>query len=746
MSPANLVLSAGGRNEWVEPLPDSLKADSLKAAEPCATAYQPSWVQPRRQSSIHVYVFVPAAQDLVHHEARKALDASGNPARKVHPVPLRRAPTYKEPLVVRIELADFEVGTTDPVEWSPPYVRFVVTIRAHVGIAPGVHRPLVTVCSGREARETLASFDFDLVVRVDSPRSILQRVLTGGCVVTAVAMLGATVQHSLPPAVGWPAGAVCLATGAIAWTIPAELIPAELRDRATVKREIDVHQKARSFPLADAKRLVSDKQPIHTIAPHGQGVVSASGDKKPKVWDLKSGCAFTLEGHVRGVTACAMTQDGLRLVSASYDQRLKVWDLESGRVLAILEGHAGGVTACAVTPNGQRMVSASVDQTLKVWDLESGRVLITLEGHANRVSACALMPDGRRVVTASWDKTLKVWDLESGRALATLEGHTDEVNACTVTPDGRRVVSASHDNTLKAWDLATYACLFTHRGDARYLAVAAGTTGVVAGDSTGGIWFLDWLPPKRRATQRSAGNSENRQYETPASRPTMQKHTILFLAANPTGTSQLGLGEEVRAIQAELERSGYRDCFALETRWAAQPLDLLRELRKLKPTVVHFSGHGGLSPVGTGAAGRTPSRDVVADAGPHDNEPQHGLFFQGPDGRAQLVTARALDETFGAAGSSVKLVVLSACDSDVQAEALRAHVDCVIGMSGAIIDDAARNFAIGLYGGLGERESIAAAFRQGCAALSLEGLRDSDQPQLRVRDGVDASKLILGLS
>jgi hypothetical protein len=109
-----------------------------------------------------------------------------------------------------------------------------------------------------------------------------------------------------------------------------------------------------------------------------------------------------------------------------------------------------------------------------------------------------------------------------------------------------------------------------------------------------------------------------------------------------------------------------------------------------------------------------------------------------------VVTAQALHETFGAAGSSVRLVVLSACYSDEQAEALRAHVDCVVGMSGSIGDDAARNFAIGFYGGLGERESIAAAFRQGCAAISLEGLRDSDRPQLGVRDGVDASKLVLG--
>ena len=223
----------------------------------------------------------------------------------------------------------------------------------------------------------------------------------------------------------------------------------------------------------------------------------------------------------------------------------------------------------------------------------------------------------------------------------------------------------------------------------------------------------------------------------------MKKHTILFLAANPTGTDPLALGEEARAIQVELERSGYRDCFELETRWAVQPLDLLRELRKLKPTVVHFSGHGGPSPDGTGAPGRGPSRHVVAATAIYDHEPLRGLFFQGPDGRAQVVTAQALHETFGAAGASVRLVVLSACYSDVQAEALRAHVDCVVGMSGTIIDDAARNFAIGFYGGLGERESIAAAFRQGCAAISLEGLRDSDRPQLRVRDGIDANQLVL---
>jgi hypothetical protein len=221
------------------------------------------------------------------------------------------------------------------------------------------------------------------------------------------------------------------------------------------------------------------------------------------------------------------------------------------------------------------------------------------------------------------------------------------------------------------------------------------------------------------------------------------KHTVLFLAASPRGTAPLALGEEARAIQVELERSGYRDCFELKTRWAAQPLDLLRELRKLKPTVVHFSGHGGQGPAGAGAAGPTVRRDVIADTGPSESEPRRGLFFQGGDGQIQVVTAQALHDVFAAAGSSVKLVVLSACYSDVQAEALRMHVDCVVGMNGSFGDDAARNFAIGFYGGLGECESVAAAYRQGCAAITLEGLRDGDRPQLRVRDGIDASKLVL---
>jgi hypothetical protein len=227
----------------------------------------------------------------------------------------------------------------------------------------------------------------------------------------------------------------------------------------------------------------------------------------------------------------------------------------------------------------------------------------------------------------------------------------------------------------------------------------------------------------------------------------LTKHIILFLAANPLGTDRLALDEEARAIQLELERSGCRERFELVTRWAARPLDLLRELRKLKPTVVHFSGHGGrgagIAPSSAPGRRRDLTGEPAAIGGGGQPDASPGLYFQGAGDRSQLVSTAALEQTFGAAGASVKLVVLNACYSESQADALVAHVGCVVGIGGAIRDDSARSFATGFYGALGERESVAAAFRQGSAAIRLDGLPDAEQPRLKCRDGVDAERLVL---
>jgi hypothetical protein len=129
---------------------------------------------------------------------------------------------------------------------------------------------------------------------------------------------------------------------------------------------------------------------------------------------------------------------------------------------------------------------------------ESAALVRNLVGHDGSVTACVVTPDRRRVVSAGGNPTLKVWDLASGRAKATLEGHAGEVTRCAVTPDGRRVVSASYDQTLKLWDLQTGACLFTHRANAICRAIATTATAIIAGDTAGAVWFLDWPSPDAR--------------------------------------------------------------------------------------------------------------------------------------------------------------------------------------------------------------------------------------------------------
>lgn len=70
------------------------------------------------------------------------------------------------------------------------------------------------------------------------------------------------------------------------------------------------------------------------------------------------------------------------------------------------------------------------------------------------------------------------------------------------------------------------------------------------------------------------------------------KKKIAFLAAEPTETAQLRLGEEIREIQESLKLARYRDDFELVLIPAVRTRDLVDTLRNEKPHIVHFSGHG----------------------------------------------------------------------------------------------------------------------------------------------------------
>ena len=72
----------------------------------------------------------------------------------------------------------------------------------------------------------------------------------------------------------------------------------------------------------------------------------------------------------------------------------------------------------------------------------------------------------------------------------------------------------------------------------------------------------------------------------------MAKKKILILAANPKNAIRQRLDEEVRDIEAGLERSKCRDQFEIVTKSALRTKDIRHALLDVKPTIVHFTGQG----------------------------------------------------------------------------------------------------------------------------------------------------------
>ncbi|MEM8642697.1 MAG: NfeD family protein [Cyanobacteria bacterium P01_G01_bin.54] len=178
---------------------------------------------------------------------------------------------------------------------------------------------------------------------------------------------------------------------------------------------------------------------------------------------------------------------------------------------------------------------------------------------------------------------------------------------------------------------------------------------------------------------------------------------ILFLASDPSDTTRLRLGQELRDIREKLQLSKNRDRFVLESRESVRPGDITQAIFDIEPSIVHFSGHG-------------------------SNTDE--LCFEDVLGNVQVVNPSALAQLFELVSDRINYVVLNACYPAIQAEAISKHIPFVVGMNDAIGDKAAIAFATGFYKALGASHSIEKAYKFGRAEIGIEGIPESVAPVL----------------
>jgi formylglycine-generating enzyme required for sulfatase activity len=202
--------------------------------------------------------------------------------------------------------------------------------------------------------------------------------------------------------------------------------------------------------------------------------------------------------------------------------------------------------------------------------------------------------------------------------------------------------------------------------------------------------------------------------------PDRHMKKILILASNPR--KDLNLDREIRDLQGVIERSRNRAELEVEVGLAVRVGDLQDRLFQHQPNIVHFCGHGG------GA---------------------EGLVLEGEeDGGERWVKAEALAGLFRLF-PDVSCVLLNACYSEEQANAIVCHIDYVIGMRQTIRDDAAIAFSKGFYRALGYDCSIEQSFEFGCNAIQLEisgsskVLRSVAEPQrkLEVLNAIESTAI-----
>jgi hypothetical protein len=194
--------------------------------------------------------------------------------------------------------------------------------------------------------------------------------------------------------------------------------------------------------------------------------------------------------------------------------------------------------------------------------------------------------------------------------------------------------------------------------------------------------------------------------------------TILFVGANPVDGARLRLDEEVREIDSALRQGSLRDRFDLKQHHAVRMLDLQQALLLYHPQILHFSGHGSSA---------------------------HAIYLESDSAASLPVTGSVLAKLLALFSKHLRCVVLNACYSEDQAQAVAQYVECVVGMTTAVGDQSAIRFAAAFYQALAYGTDVQTAFDLGCVHIQPSSPEEGSTPRL-VALRRKASEIVLAQS
>ena len=160
-----------------------------------------------------------------------------------------------------------------------------------------------------------------------------------------------------------------------------------------------------------------------TFAPDGKSFVTCTGDfqrmdqpGKLRLHNATTGAVIqSFVGHTSEIKIANFDADGKRLISASGDKTVRIWDVASGQLRATLQ-HPIGTFAPIFVANSDLVMTGDYHGKVYLWDLTNPSAPVqVVPCHSDLVNRIALSDDLSVLVTGSRDGFTKFWRL-SGQA------------------------------------------------------------------------------------------------------------------------------------------------------------------------------------------------------------------------------------------------------------------------------------------------------------------------------------------